>query len=85
MTCRPCTDAERHPRSAEFTPGCISCQGRAIAAIGAYDESKAAGRLTDEFKRVLREVFGESTKEGYAQVKAWAGKMAQAEAKGPTT
>jgi hypothetical protein len=85
MTCQPCADAESHPRSAEFAPGCLSCQGRAVAAVGSYDESKAAGKLTDDFKRVLREVFGESTKDGYAQVKQWAGKMAQADAKGLTT
>lgn len=34
MTCRACTVAKDNPRTGLMTVGCVSCEGRALAAMG---------------------------------------------------
>lgn len=69
MTCQPCTDAEQHPRSATFAPGCVSCQARAMAVTRAD--------LLEDYQTAARTIFGDKIKEGHALVKVWLQRMKQ--------
>lgn len=82
MTCQACTEAERDPTRDEFSNFCASCDARALAATGAHLASRAAGRMTPEYRDALGKVFGEAWREGHEAVREWAGKMQQGKARG---
>lgn len=67
MTCPACQAAEQLPRSATFTPGCMSCQARAMAVTRAD--------LLDDYQGAARTMFGDRIKEGHAMVKQWLQRM----------
>ena len=73
--CADCQAAESAPRSDAFTAGCMSCKGRALAAIGAHLESRDAKQMTVHYMSVLKRIFGDNWKEGAAMVKAWGEKI----------
>jgi hypothetical protein len=81
MTCAICIEAQSQPRSATFAPGCESCQARALAVIGAHEESAAAGSMTEQYRTALGQVFGERWKQGHELVKEWAGRLRQRKAR----
>lgn len=78
MTCEFCEQAVNNPRLDQFTAGCDSCLGRALAATGAHEDSEIGGRLTARYREVLRAVFGRDREMiGRAEVKAWVTRLKQ--------
>lgn len=78
--CSSCSAAMTAPRSNEFAVGCTSCCARALAAIGAHQESQTLGRLTGQYEGALKTLFGDDYKDGHEQTKAWASRIAQHDA-----
>ena len=72
MTCKSCQLAQRTPRSAEFTAGCMSCKARALAGIGGHLASKEAGRVLPNYRDTLERLFGADWTQGAQMVKEWA-------------
>ena len=70
MMCTACAEAESDPP-------CPSCYARALAAIGAHEESRNAGKMTAQYRDALGTLFGEGWKAGNAEVKRWATLMGQ--------
>lgn len=73
MTCDACAAAKIRPRIDLWESGCDSCLARALAVTGAHNESKVAGRVTSDYQRILKGMFGDRWKDGAALVKNWAG------------
>lgn len=79
----PCTECElamAQPRVNTFTSGCDCCKARALAAIGAHEESRQAGHITAQYRAALGTLFGEQWAEGDESVKEWAARIRQAKA-----
>lgn len=82
LPCKYCVEAENNPRSGQFTAGCESCWGRSLAAIGAHQDSERTGKMTQQYREVLRTVFGSGRELlGNLEVKAWSSRIKQHEAK----
>jgi hypothetical protein len=80
--CSACCDAEANPRSDKWVhPPCPSCYARALAATGAHEQSKAAGKITADYKHALDKLFGADWQQGAAMVKTWAEKMNRSDVK----
>lgn len=69
MTCPACEHTEKHPKDDMFSPGCLSCQARAMAATRAD--------LLPDYQTAARTIFGDKIKEGHALVKVWLQRMKQ--------
>lgn len=79
MSCSSCHRALREPRINEFTAGCGSCRARALAAIGAHEESRDSGRMTPQYRGALDKLFGDGWQVGNQLTKDWATRMGQAD------
>lgn len=77
MSCKACELAERDPRKDMLHKGCMSCEARALASIGAHVESAEAGAITPRFRAVLERLFGEDWKQGHELVRKWAKRIAE--------
>lgn len=80
MTCEACVEAKSQPNAPSFTPGCESCQARALAVIGAHLESEEAKTMTEQYRTALGKCFGERWKEGHEMVKEWGAKVRRSRA-----
>lgn len=83
MTCAACTLALRDPRRNDFTVGCTSCKARALAATGGHEASEQAGRMTDDYKFALKQLFGDDWKLGHTEVTRWSSALKSAQARPP--
>lgn len=81
MSCRSCADTEREPLLDLFSKGCMSCEARALASIGAHVESAEAGSITPRYREVLEKVFGDRWMQGHELVRKWAERITQAAAR----
>ena len=68
-SCRQCQAAETAPSSAEFAPGCRSCEARALAV------TRADLLPREQYRDAVRAVFGDQAKAGHDMVKAWLAKI----------
>jgi len=76
MTCRSCASAEQQPDLDEFSSGCMSCSGRALAVTGAHLESLALGAITAAYRGALEKIFGaDRWRQGHELVKGWGEKL----------
>ncbi|WP_128003445.1 hypothetical protein [Piscinibacter defluvii] len=81
MRCKACADAEREPTRDEFHRGCMSCEARALASLGAHVESLERRCITPQYRAALEALFGEAWMQGHEHVKRWAGKITSAAAR----
>lgn len=63
MTCPSCQAAKDQPKAAQFSPGCLSCEARAMAVTRAD--------LLEDYTGAAKRLFGDRGKEGHALVKEW--------------
>lgn len=63
MTCPSCQAAQAQPNAAQFSPGCLSCEARAMAVTRAD--------LLEDYTGAAKRMFGDRAKEGHALVKEW--------------
>lgn len=77
MTCAACAAGLLKPRCDLFEANCENCQARAVAALGLHLESQACNppQMTIDYRRVLKQMFGDRAKEGHARVLEWAGRI----------
>lgn len=68
-SCPQCQAAEATPSSAEFAPGCRSCEARALAV------TRADLLPREQYRDAVRQVFGDGAQAGHAMVKAWIAKI----------
>ena len=72
MKCEACTTSEADPlNDAHWQAGCIGCEARALASIGAHVESLDRRALTPAYHSALERLFGQRWEEGHRLVKAW--------------
>lgn len=67
MTCPSCQAAQAQPNAAQFSPGCLSCEARAMAVTRAD--------LLEDYTGAAKRMFGDRAKEGHALVKEWLHRM----------
>lgn len=77
MSCKACELAESDPRKDMLHKGCMSCEARALASIGAHVESTEAGAMTPRYRSVLERLFGDDWKKGHELVRKWAKRIAE--------
>lgn len=77
MTCGSCAAGMLKPRCYPFEDNCDGCSARAVAALGLHLDSQAADppQMTIDYRRVLKQMFGDRAKEGHARVLEWAGRI----------
>lgn len=81
MQCRACSDAEHDPTMDVFRRGCMSCEARALASLGAHVESFERRCITPQYRAALEALFGARWQEGHALVKRWGSKITSAAAR----
>ena len=83
MTCKACEAGLRHPRSDLFEAACDGCSARAVAALGLHLESESIDppQMTIDYRRVLKQMFGERAKAGHALTMEWASRIKAADAR----
>lgn len=78
MTCDACDNAERHPASAQFEPGCDSCAARAIATTSVFHDSIAATVKSPQYRMALAQFFPGREPHGDALAKQWLDRLVKA-------
>lgn len=81
MKCQSCARAEHDPMRDDFARGCISCEARALASLGAHVESLERRCITPQYRATLESLFGESWMLGHEHVKRWASRITSAAAR----
>lgn len=76
MHCRACARAEHDPTRDDFARGCMSCEARALASLGAHVESLERRCVTPQYRATLEALFGERWEEGHRLVRHWGAKIA---------
>ena len=86
MTCKACDDAKATPRRDMFESRCDGCSARAVAALGLHLESQATEppQMTIDYRRVLKQMFGERAREGHFLVLEWAARIKTTDARPET-
>lgn len=86
MTCKACADAATTPRCDMFEARCEGCDARAVAALGLHLESQSTEppQMTVDYRRVLKQMFGERAREGHQKVLEWAARIRAQDKKGET-
>lgn len=80
MQCRECARAEHNPTRDGFHRGCMSCEARALASLGAHVESLELRCITPQYRATLEALFGERWEDGHREVKRWAQRITSASA-----
>jgi len=78
MKCQSCARAEHDPMRDDFARGCMSCEARALASLGAHVESLERRCITPEYRSTLEALFGDAWKDGHELVKLWAQRITSA-------
>lgn len=75
MNCPACAEAERNPFTGMFQANCQECSVRAVVMCPEYHYALRIGRLTNEYKTVLKRVIGGDLQEAHDRVKEMAAKL----------
>lgn len=71
--CEHCKEAEDAPRRDWFTAGCLSCAGRALAAVGVADDD--FDNMNRAYLETLERLFPGNEAEGHRHVKHWRARL----------
>jgi hypothetical protein len=73
MTCEACEDARaRRHGGARIVAGCMGCIAREVARGPQFFAACKEGRITPDYKKLLKHYFGDEWQRGHQLVKEWA-------------
>lgn len=74
MSCPDCTAAAQRQWHG-YTADCRGCKARQLASGPAFAESERNGRLSHDYRKAVRTLFGDDWAAAHEEVKVWAARL----------